>query len=143
MKKTDIGEGSSPGPTKQLEYTPRTKPIIKTTTKKVFIQPLAFGFIEASTRSMMALPHRGEIFNKIIQEEYPEYVPHSDPYVRVLDDEVFPKIRWSYLHMVARRTHVFPCIEILKWLIDHTDTHTCLINDDNVGCVRVFLPVEV
>jgi hypothetical protein len=45
--------------------------------------------------------------------------------------------------MVARRTPVFPCIELLKWLIDHTDTQRCLINDDNGECVGVFLPVEV
>jgi hypothetical protein len=45
--------------------------------------------------------------------------------------------------MVARKTPVFPCIELLKWLIDHTDTQICLINDDNGECVRVFLPVEV
>jgi hypothetical protein len=45
--------------------------------------------------------------------------------------------------MVARRTVVFPCVELLKWLIDHTNTQKCLINDDNGGCFRVFLPMEV
>jgi hypothetical protein len=45
--------------------------------------------------------------------------------------------------MVASRTPVFPCIELLKWLIDHTDTQKCLINDDNSGCVGIFLPLEV
>jgi hypothetical protein len=45
--------------------------------------------------------------------------------------------------MVASRTPVFPCIEVLKWLIDHTDGHKCLINDENGGCIRVFLPTEV
>jgi len=45
--------------------------------------------------------------------------------------------------MVARRTPVFPCIEILKWLIDHMDTKKCLINDVNGECVGVFLLVEV
>jgi hypothetical protein len=45
--------------------------------------------------------------------------------------------------MVARRTPMFPCIELLQWLIDHIDIHKCLINDDNGGCVGVFLPVEV
>jgi hypothetical protein len=38
---------------------------------------------------------------------------------------------------------VFPCIELLKWLIDHVDAQKCLINDDNGECVRVFLPLEV
>jgi hypothetical protein len=45
--------------------------------------------------------------------------------------------------MVSRRTLVFPCIEVLKWLINHTDTHKCLINDGNGGWVGVFLLVEV
>jgi hypothetical protein len=45
--------------------------------------------------------------------------------------------------MVARRTLFFPGIEVLKWLINHKDTHKCLINDENGGFVRVFLPVEV
>jgi hypothetical protein len=38
---------------------------------------------------------------------------------------------------------VFPCIELLKWLINHTDTQKCLINDDQWQVCRVFLPVEV
>jgi len=40
-------------------------------------------------------------------------------------------------------TLVLPCIKLLKWLIDHTDTQRCLINEDNDERVRVFLPVEV
>jgi hypothetical protein len=121
LKEPEVGEVSSPGATKQLEYNPRLELVFKTTTKKVFIQPPAFGDTEASTGSNMALPHWGELFNKIIQEEYLEYVLHSDPHVRALDEKVFSNIRWSYLHMVARRTLVFPYIEVLKWLIDHTE----------------------
>jgi hypothetical protein len=45
--------------------------------------------------------------------------------------------------MVERRTPIFPCVEVLKWLIDHTDTHKCLINDANGGCFRVLFPIEV
>jgi hypothetical protein len=45
--------------------------------------------------------------------------------------------------MVVRKTPIFPCIEVLKWLIDHTDTQKCLINDENGGCVGLFLLVEV
>jgi hypothetical protein len=45
--------------------------------------------------------------------------------------------------MVERRTPVFPCIEILKWLIDHIDTQKFLINDENGECVDIFLLVEV
>jgi len=45
--------------------------------------------------------------------------------------------------MEANRTLVFPCIEVLKWLIDHTNVHKFLINDENGRCVRFFLPTEV
>jgi hypothetical protein len=45
--------------------------------------------------------------------------------------------------MVASRTPIFPYIELLKLLIDHTETQKCFINDDNGGCVRCFLLVEV
>jgi hypothetical protein len=45
--------------------------------------------------------------------------------------------------MVTNKTMVFPCIEVLKWLIDHTDGQKCLINDENGGCVRFFLPTKV
>jgi hypothetical protein len=108
LKEPELGEGSSPGVAKQLEYTPRPEPVIKTMTKKVFNQPPSFGDTEASTGSKATLPHWGELFKKISQEEYPEYIPHNDPDVRALDDEVFLNIRRSYLHMVARRTPSFP-----------------------------------
>jgi hypothetical protein len=126
-----------------LEYILRSKPIVKTTTKKVFIQPSAFGDTEASTGSNMALLHWGYLLNRISQEEYLEYVPHSDPYVRALYDQVFLNIRRSYLHMVANRNPIFPYTEVLKWLIGHTNTHKCLINDENGECVGVFLLIEV
>jgi hypothetical protein len=45
--------------------------------------------------------------------------------------------------MVASRTPIFPYIEVIKCLIDHTNTQKCLINDDNGGCVGFFLLVEV
>jgi hypothetical protein len=63
--------------------------------------------------------------------------------MRKLDDEFFPNIQRSYLHMMARRTPVFPYIELLEWLIDHTDIQKCLINDVNGNCVRFFLTIEV
>jgi hypothetical protein len=87
--------------------------------------------------------HWGEFLKKIKREEFPEYTLHNDHDMRKLDDEFFSNIRRSYLHMVARRTLVFPSIELLKWLNDHTDTEKCLVNDDNGECVGVFLPVEV
>jgi hypothetical protein len=54
-----------------------------------------------------------------------------------------PTYAKAYLHMVARRSPVFPCIELLKWIIDHVDAQKCLINDDNDECIEVFLPSEV
>jgi hypothetical protein len=143
LKEPEVAEGSSPRAAKQLEFSLRPQPVIKTSTKKDFIQPLAFGYIEASTGTKAALPHWGELFKKISWEEFPNYIPHSDPDVRKLNDKVFPNIRRSYLHMVARITPLFPYVKLLKCLIDHTDTHKCLINNDNGRCVGVFLLVEV
>jgi hypothetical protein len=48
-----------------------------------------------------------------------------------------------HLHMVARWSPVFPCIELLKWIIDNANAQKCLINDDNGECVEVFLSSEV
>jgi hypothetical protein len=143
LKELEVGEGSSLGATKQLEFILRSEPVIKTSTKNIFTQPLAFGDIEASAGTKETLPHWEELFKKISREKFRKYIPHSEPDVRNLDDEVFSNIQRSYLHMVARRNMVFPSIELLKCLIDHTDTQKCLINDDNGECVRVFLLVEV
>ena len=92
LKEPAVGEGSSPGAAKQLEYTLRPEPVIKTTMKKVFIQPPAFGDIEASTGTNATLPQWGELFKNISWEDYLEYIPHSDPDVRALDNELFPNI---------------------------------------------------
>jgi hypothetical protein len=86
LKELETCEGSSPGIARQLEYAPKVEPVVKTKTKKVFIQPLAFSDTEASTRSKVALPQWGYLFNMISREEYLEYIPHNDPDVRVLDD---------------------------------------------------------
>jgi hypothetical protein len=116
-----------------LECAPRAEPIVKTTTKKYFVHPPTFGDTKASTKSKVSLPQWGDLFNIINREEFPEYIPHNDPDVRALDEQVFPNIQHSYLHMVARRTLIFPCIEVLKWLIEHTGVKKCLINDENGG----------
>jgi hypothetical protein len=88
----------------------------------------------------MTFPRWEEVFKKIKREEPLEYTPHSDPDTRNLNDEVLPNIHKDYLHMVASQSPVFPCIELLKWIIDHTDAQKCSINDENGECVRVFLP---
>jgi hypothetical protein len=39
LKEPEVGEGSSPVAAKQLEFSPRPEPVIRTSTKKVFTQP--------------------------------------------------------------------------------------------------------
>jgi hypothetical protein len=97
LKELEVGEGLSLGPTKQLEFTLRLETIIRTSTKKVFTQPLAFGDREENIGGKEILPHWGELFKKIIPEEFSECIPHNNPYLRKLDDEAFPNIRWLYL----------------------------------------------
>jgi hypothetical protein len=43
LKEPDVGEGSSPTVAKQLEFSPKSVHVIKTFTKKVFVQPPTFG----------------------------------------------------------------------------------------------------
>jgi hypothetical protein len=121
LKEAEIGEGSSPDTARQLEFYPRAEPIIKTSTKKAFSQPRTFGDTKATTWSNMMLSQWGDLLKRINQEDYLEFIPHNDPDVRALDDQVFPNIRRSCLHMIAFRTPIFPCIETLVWIIDHAD----------------------
>jgi hypothetical protein len=143
LQESEARDGSSPAVARKLEFTSKITPIIKEITKEAFAQPLAFGDIEANIGMKTIFPLWGDMFRKIKHKEFLEYAPHSDLDTRKLDNEVFVNIRKAYLHMVARRTPVFPFIELLKWLIDHTDAQKCVINDDNGQIVRVFLPVEV
>jgi hypothetical protein len=87
-----VGEGSSPTVVRQLEFSPNPVPFIKTTTKKAFVQPRAFGDIEANIRTKTIFPHWEELFKKIKQEEFPEYTSHNNRDTRKLDDKVFPNI---------------------------------------------------
>jgi hypothetical protein len=143
LQESEVGEGSSPAVTRQLEFTPKMVFVIKRITKDPFFQPPAYGDTEASIGAKMAFPRWEEVFKKIKKEEPLEYTLHSDPKMRNLNDEVLPNIRRAYLHMVASRSPVFPCIELLKWIIDHVDAKKCLINADNDECVEAFLPLEV
>jgi hypothetical protein len=70
-------------------------------TKKEFAQPPAFGNTKASIGSNIILPQWGDFFNRINWEDYLEFIPHNDPDVRALNNQVFPNILWSCLHMVA------------------------------------------
>jgi hypothetical protein len=121
LQESEVGEGSSPSVVRQLEFTRKPVPIINTITKEPFVQPLVFGDVEASIGAKMAFPHWEEIFKKIKKEKPVKYTPHSDPDTRKLNDEVLPNIRKAYLHMVSRWSPVFPCIEIMRWIIDYVD----------------------
>jgi hypothetical protein len=59
LKEPEVGEGSTPGPAKQLEFSPRPEPVIRTSTKKVFTQPPAFGDTEANTGGKAGTPTLG------------------------------------------------------------------------------------
>jgi hypothetical protein len=79
LKEADIGEGSLPDTARQIYFTTKVEPVIRTSTKKAFSQPPAFGDTEANIGSKVVLPQWGDLFNIISQEYYPEFVPHSDP----------------------------------------------------------------
>jgi hypothetical protein len=92
LKEPEVGEGSSPMTAKQLEFSPRSEPVIRTSTNKYFNQPLAFGDTEENKRTKAILPHWGELFKKISWEEFPEYIPHNDLDMRKLDEFFFSNI---------------------------------------------------
>jgi hypothetical protein len=56
LKEAKTGEGYSPGAARKLEHTARVEPVIKTSTKKAFVQPSVFDYTEAGTRSNVMLP---------------------------------------------------------------------------------------
>jgi hypothetical protein len=64
LKEAETGEGSSPGTVRQLEYTPRVELVIKTSTKKAFVQPPVFGDTEASTWIQSNAPTVGGPFQQ-------------------------------------------------------------------------------
>jgi hypothetical protein len=143
LQESEAGEGSSPAVARKLEFTSKPASINKTITKEAFSHPPAFGDTEVNIGTKTTFPQWEDMFKEINHEEFPKYAPHSDPDTRKLDDEVFVNIHKAYLHMVASRTPVFHCIELLKWLIDHSDAQKCVINDDNGQIVEVFIPIEV
>jgi hypothetical protein len=49
LKEEEIGVGSSPDTARKLEYSPMVEQIIKTLTRKAFIQPPKFGDTKAAT----------------------------------------------------------------------------------------------
>jgi hypothetical protein len=101
LKEVETDGGYSPGMERKLEFSHRAESVIKTLTNKKFIQPPIFSDTEATTGSKLIIPKWGDLFNRINQEYYSEFIPHEDSDVRVLDDQVFPNIWWSCLHLVA------------------------------------------
>jgi hypothetical protein len=91
-RKQRSARGLHQGAARELDFSSKEEPVIRTSTKKEFSQPPTFGDTEASTGSKVVLPHWGDLFNRINQEDYPDFIPHSDPDVRMLDDQVFPNI---------------------------------------------------
>jgi hypothetical protein len=79
LKEPEVGEGSTPSAARELDFTSKTESVIHTSTKKQFIQPPAFSDTEATTWSKVVLPHWGDLYNKISQEDYPEFMPHNNP----------------------------------------------------------------
>jgi hypothetical protein len=45
--------------------------------------------------------------------------------------------------MVAAKTPIFPCVELLEWIIHHVDAEKFLLNNKDGECIGVFLPTEV
>jgi hypothetical protein len=100
---------------------PKIEPVIKMSQKKPPAPPPLYRDMDTSTTSKVPLPTWNDLYNKIHHDDFPEFTPHSDPEVRVLDDHVFQNIKLSSLYMVASRTLVFPCVESLEWIINHTN----------------------
>jgi hypothetical protein len=55
LKEAEVGEGSSPGVVRQLEFAAKAESIIRMSTKKEFSQPPAFGDTEVSNGSKIML----------------------------------------------------------------------------------------
>jgi hypothetical protein len=65
LKEANIGEGSSPGAARKLEFSPKVESVIKTSTKKAFSQPPTFCDTKETTGLNMILPQWGDLFNRI------------------------------------------------------------------------------
>jgi hypothetical protein len=63
LKEPEVGEGSSPAVAKQLDFSPKPVPVIKTSTKEVFAQPLAFGDTEVNIGTKTVF-HAGKNFSR-------------------------------------------------------------------------------
>jgi hypothetical protein len=142
-KKILVREASSPVVSIELDFTPKVERVIKISHKKPSIPPPLYRDTDTNMTTKVPMPSCLELYNNIHHDQFPEFTPHNDPKVRVLDGQVFQNIKLSSLYMVASRTPTFPCIETLEWIIDHTKVEKCVIIDVADQFVGDFLPVEV
>jgi hypothetical protein len=56
LQEPEVGEGSSPAVARKLEFAPKLVPVIKITTKKAFIQTLAFRDTEVNIGTKTIFP---------------------------------------------------------------------------------------
>jgi hypothetical protein len=117
--------------------------MIKMSQKKPASPPPFFKDTDNGMNSKVILPSWLDLYNKLHYEDFPEFMPHSDPEVRGLDDQVFQNIKRSSLYLVAAKTPIFPCVDILEWIIHHVDAEKFLLNNKDGECIGVFLPTEV
>ena len=80
------------------------------------------------------------MFLKFKDQNYPKSTPHNNLDLRIIDDVVFPFIRWFRLHSIAARLSVFPCVELIEWIIGHIDCKKFLIDNDKVKFIGSFVP---
>jgi len=79
------GEASS-SRTKAIEFSSKMEPVIKMSQKKPTNPPPLYKDIVASSKFKVLLPTWLDLYNKIYHDDFPEFTPHSDLEVRVLDD---------------------------------------------------------
>jgi hypothetical protein len=99
------------------------------------IPPPLFKDTDNSITSKVTLPSWFDLYKKIHYEYFPKFMPHSDPKVREMDDQMFQNIRRSSLYMVVARTPILPCVETLEWIIHHADAEKCLLNNKDGECI--------
>jgi hypothetical protein len=63
LKEPEVREGSTPSAARELDFASKTESVIRTSTKKQFIQPSAFSDTEATTGSKVVLSHWVDLYN--------------------------------------------------------------------------------
>jgi hypothetical protein len=107
----------------------------------------SFWDTESCTRggaiTQVPIPVWNDLFIKFKDQEYLESTPHNNLELREVDDSMFLYIRRSRLHSIASRAPFMPCVELIEWVISHTDAQNCRIINDKGECIGYFLPRDV